>query len=287
MPALTEKEAQKLLKGISIPPQPQIVVDLQIEMSMPDVNLDKINQIICKDVGISGSVLKVVNSPFFGLRNHITSIRQALSLLGLKNVINVVNSLAMRQSLTFSELKELTIIWDNAMDVALVAAALAKMLGVCSSDEAYTLGLFHDTGIHLLIGKHENYLKVLRQAYSHPNQRVTEVENELLSTNHAVVGYYVARAWNLPLYLSEAIADHHKSEAIFAEHVACDDKKKNLLAILKLAENTCKDYRTLGHQTIDYEFERIKTDLLIYLGLSSYDVQMIQAEIMDMGLLIT
>jgi HD-like signal output (HDOD) protein len=88
-----EEAAQQLLKGITVPPQPQITVDLQMEMAMPDVWMDTIMTIIAKDVGLSGCILKVLNSPFFGLRNKITSIQQAFSLLGITKVTNIVNSL--------------------------------------------------------------------------------------------------------------------------------------------------------------------------------------------------
>lgn len=114
------------------------MVDLQMEMTMPNVCMDTIMAIIAKDVGLSGSILKVVNSPFFGLRNKITSIKQALSLLGIANVTNIVNSLSIRSSLTDSAIIEMTYFWDNAIDVAMVCAAISRLTGVSSPDEAYT-----------------------------------------------------------------------------------------------------------------------------------------------------
>lgn len=281
---IAEKDAQQLLKGITVPPQPQIMVDLQMEMAMPDVCMDTIMAIIAKDVGLSGSILKVVNSPFFGLRNKITSIKQALSLLGTSNITNIVNSLSIRSCLTDSVIIEMTHFWDNAIDVAMACAAIARLTGVSSADEAYTLGLFHNAGIPLMMGKFEHYSKVLEKAYAEPRRRITDIENDLLDSNHAVVGYFVAKAWKLPCYISEAIADHHKTEDIFADKVQCNKQKKNLLSILKLAETTCRTYKTIGNAKKDYEFERIKDNLLIYIGLSEFDFEDLQAELIDMGL---
>ena len=281
---IEEKAASEILKGISIPPQPQIMVDLQFEMAMPEVNIGKIAEIISKDVGISGSVLKVVNSPFFRLRNQITSINQALNLLGVNNAVNIVNSLSIRDSLTDRSIVELTRFWDNAIDVAMASAAISRMIGIASPDEAYTLGLFHNSGIALLIGKFKNYPKVLQAAYAEQKNRITEIENTKIDCNHSVIGYYVARSWKLPSYLAEAIADHHKTEPIFSENVICDTQKKNLLATLKLAETICKTYKSLGRADQDYEFARIKKNLLLYLGLSEYDFENLQAELLDMGL---
>ena len=281
---IEEKAASEILRGISIPPQPQIMVDLQFEMAMSEVNIRKIADIISKDVGISGSVLKVVNSPFFRPRNQITSITQALNLLGVGNAVNIVNSLSIRDSLTDHSIVDLTRFWDNAIDVAMASAAISRMIGISSPDEAYTLGLFHNSGIALLIGKFKNYPNVLQAAYAQQKSRITDVENTKIDCNHSVIGYYVARSWKLPGYLAEAIADHHKTEPIFSENVSCDTQKKNLLATLKLAETICKTYKSLGRAEQDYEFARIKKNLLLYLGLSEYDFENLQAELMDMGL---
>lgn len=282
--ALTEETTLTLLKGIKIPPQPQIMVDLQIESAMPDASLDKIAEIISRDIGISGAAIKVINSPFFGMRGKVTSIRHALSLLGLQNTLNIVNGLAVRNTLSYQSLLEMTEVWDNAIDVAMACAAIAKILGITAVDEAYSFGLFHDSGIPLLMEKFENYTQVLKQATAKSTRRVTDIENEAFGTNHSVVGYYVAKAWHLPDYLSRGIADHHKTEPIFSEKFAYNPQSKNLLAVLKLAENTCFSDKHLGHVDEHQEFSRIKHDLLIYLGLSEYDFDDIQQTVRDMQL---
>jgi hypothetical protein len=84
--------------------------------------------------------------------------------------------------------------------------------------------------------------------------------------------------------LSEAIADHHKTEDIFSDKVGCEKKKKSLLAALKLAETISGTYQTLGDETEDYEFRRIKSNLLQYVGLSDYDFEELCDEIKEMGL---
>jgi HD-like signal output (HDOD) protein len=280
---IAEETANKLLKGICIPPQPQIMVDLQMEMSMSDSSLESICAILSKDVGISGCILKVVNSPFFNLRNQISSIKQALSLLGIENIANIVNSLSIRDSFSDAKIMEMTPFWDNAMDVAMTSAAIARQLGVATPDEAYTLGLFHNTGIPLLVDKYQHYPEILAAAYNEPTRKITDIENDRMGTNHAVVGYFVAKAWKLPSYLAEVIASHHKTEDIFADKVQTDKHQKNLLAILKLAETTCKSCQTLGNTPVDYEFLRIKKNVLLYIGLSEYDFEDLKYELIEIS----
>ncbi len=281
---LSEDQIKSLIQGISIPPQPQIMVDLQMEQLSPDCSIIGISQLISRDVGLSGSILKVVNSSLFGLTNKITSIQQACNLLGIKSVVNIVNALSIRGELSDENILALNRFWDSAMDVALACTTIAKHIGYHSPDEAYTLGLFHNCGIPLLMFRFEELNDALVEAYSYEQKRVIDTENELLKTNHAVIGYYVAKSWNLPAYICEAIADHHSADLIFEDQNYKQVEKKNLLAILKMAEHICGLHRTLGNQEIDYEWNRLEESVLIYTGLSGYDFQAIKDSCAEQGL---
>jgi len=278
---IPEKVIHETLKGIVIPSAPQLIVDLQLEMASSHVQLDKIAEIIVKDVGISGKVIKLINSPFFGLRSHIVSIQHAISLLGVENILNIVNSIALQQSFSNNNLVNMTRFWDNASDVAMTSAFISRLMGIACPDEAYLLGLFHNSGIALLIEKFPRYVDILKLAYSEKSTRITDIENHKIKCNHAVAGYYVAKSWKLPQYICDAIADHHKTQAIFTNEIVCETDKKNLLAILKLAETICKTYKTFGAEPTDYEFETIKEDLLSYLGISAYEFDELKADVFD------
>lgn len=278
---VTEQDMNETLRGIKIPSPPQLVIDLQVQMQLPDVHIETIAEIVSKDVGISGNVIKLINSPFFGMRNPIISISHATKLLGLQNIINIVNSIVLPESFSSHKLIDMTQFWDNATDVAVVSAYIARTTGIAVSDEAYVLGLFHNAGIALLIEKFPHYLALLNKAYSEQRCRITDIENHKIKCNHAVAGYYVAKSWYLPMHISEAIADHHKTSSIFSNKIRCDQDKKNLLAILKLAETICKTYKTFGNEPTDYEFENIKEDLFSYLDISEYEFEELKAEVID------
>jgi len=278
---LSTEQIRSLLHGIAIPPQPQIMVDLQMEQLMPDYDIARITALIRQDVGLSGSILKTVNSAYFGLKNKITSVQQACRLLGADSVINIVNALSIRGELSDEDIVGLGRFWDSATDVAMVSATIAKQIGTQASDEAYTLGLFHNCGIPLLMKRFADYSDVMREAYANPEPRIIDAENRRLRTNHAVVGYFVAKSWNLPNYICEAIHDHHSAQQIFADPDYPNSRKKNLLAILKMAEHICGNYRTLGGQGEDYEWLQLRDDLLMYVGLGEYDFQLMRDSLVD------
>jgi HD-like signal output (HDOD) protein len=281
---LTDEQIRSVLQGISVPPQPQIMVDLQMEQVMPDPDLRAIAQLISQDPGLSGALLKTVNSPFFGLANRIASIQQAVNLLGCNSVINLINAQSIRGELTDAVIVTLNRFWDSAQDIASTCLTLAKRIGHPSPDEAYTLGLFHNCGIPLMLTRFPNYMDVLEEAYASAGieARITDIENRVLNTNHAVVGYFVARSWKLPQHLCEAIANHHNALALFSDEWS-DPQVKTLLAVLKMAEHICACHRVLGGQSEDHEWDAVAQLVLEYVGLSEYDFECLKDSIRELG----
>jgi HD-like signal output (HDOD) protein len=270
-----------------VPPQPQIMVDLQMEQVMPNPDLKAIARLIGQDPGLSGALLKIVNSPHFGLANRIASIQQAVNLLGCHTVINLINAQSIKGELTDEAILVLNRFWDTAQDVAMTCLTLAKRLGYHSPDEAYSLGLFHNCGIPLMIKRFPSYMTVLEEAYASASdeRRVVDTENRLLNTNHAVVGYFTARSWRLPEHLCEVIANHHNALSIFADETGRDASLKTLLAILKMAEHICESHRVLGGQPEDLEWRHIEQPILEYVGLSAYDFENLRESIRDLAVL--
>ncbi len=280
---LTPEQVQKILQGISIPPQPQIMVDLQMEQMSPDCSIQSIAELIGQDIGLAGSILKTVNSPFYGLSNKISSINQAVNLLGVRSVVNLVNALSIKGELSDDQIVSLGEFWDSSMEVAMAASVIAKQIGFQAPDEAYTLGLFHNCGIPLLMMRFDNYREVAAEAYCSNNARIIDIENEQLKTNHAVVGYYVGKSWNLPAHVCEAIHDHHNTSKVLNDDYE-SSTKRTLLAILKMAEHICGTYRSLGKSPEDTEWMKISELVLLYVGMSEYDFGTLEQQVQELGL---
>lgn len=282
---LSAEQIQQALQGISVPPQPQIMVDLQMEQYMPDPDLEVIARLISQDPGLSGALLKIVNSSYFGLSNKIASIQRAVNLLGSRSIINLINALSIRGEMSDDTIVTLNRFWDTAQDVAMTCLTLAKRTGAQAVDEAYALGLFHDCGVPLMLKRFPNYMAVLEEAYANagPDCRVVDTENNAFNTNHAVVGYYTAKSWRLPQHVTDAIANHHNALAIFSDESSRNSQLKNLLAILKMAEHICSSYRVLGNQSVDHEWNAIGHLVLDYVGLSDYDFESMKLSIRELG----
>lgn len=283
--ALNEEQVSKILRGITVPPQPQVIVDIHMEQAMPNPDIDRIAKLISQDVGLAGTILKVVNSDLFGLKNKITSIEQGVHILGLKSIISLSEALSMKSELDNEAIVALSGFWDSAMDIASVCATIARQIGYQAPDQAYCLGLFHNCGVPLLLKAYPNYRDVMQASYNGGTGRIIDIENQELRTNHAVVGYYVAKSWCLPQHLSEVIAEHHNAPEIFRpDGTPYNGHKKTLLAILKMAEHICGVYKTLGGKDVDHEWESIQNDLLEFIGLSIIDYEDIKGDVEGMGI---
>lgn len=230
MSNLSTAEAEKLLAGIVIPPRPTVVTAVMDEQRSPEPDTRRIASLIATDVGLSAAVLKTINSPMYGLRRQISAIEQAVALLGMRNIATLVTGLALRN---IGSGQDLGRFWDSAARTALITAHLTKVLGVGNRDDAYLYGLFHDSGIPLLLQRFPDYKDTLRQANDEQARSFTEIEDRVHGTNHAVVGSLLASNWHLPPDLRDAIRQHHDLDVFRGDLSAA---VLNLIAIGHLAE---------------------------------------------------
>ncbi len=279
--ALDKAGLDSVLKGFNIPAQPRVMIDIQEERAKAEPSLPKIAKIIAQDVGLSGAVLKTINSPFFGMRRKIDSIQQAVMLLGMNNVVNLVTGYALRSSIQGKCSISLERFWDSASDVAEISMAIAKRINLSvSPDEAYMLGLFIDCGIPVLASKYDNYKEILIEANADHEHDITEIEDYNYGTNHAVIGYYTSRSWGLPEALRQAILAHHDIDKLFAE--SADDtqfKRDKLVAILKMAEDISHTFRRLSENV---EWMQIQDTVLEYLNVNELEYLELKDDIHQM-----
>lgn len=260
--SLSDAEIENTLKGIVIPPRPQILLKLGKEMSKDDPDPRMIIRMISTDVGLSAAVLKTVNSPFFGRPSKISSVASAVTLMGIKTAEQIVTGLVIRNAVA-GDARTLERFWDSAEKVAGIAAYIASTLPRGPRDDAYSFGLFHDIGIPILMQKIPTYRQTLAIAETDLEHSLTEVEDERHGTNHATLGYLVGKGWFLPEVICEAIRYHH-DVSIFKDKEAISPQALTLIAITRLAEHFNDEYVRLH---TDPEWARMGQHVLAHLGL--------------------
>lgn len=253
---------EKTLKGITIPARPQVLVQLQNELRKDDPDPAVVARLVSGDVSLSAAVLKTVNSPFFGLSRRISSVAQAVSLLGISAAAQIVTGLVLRTAVA-GQAGSLERFWDSAETVAGISRHIASTIPRVARDDAYCFGLFHDIGIPMLMQKFPDYRQTLALADSTGDRSFTAVEDERHATDHATLGYLVAKGWFLPEAICEGILYHH-DRSVFDDSAAVSPQALTLIAINALAEHFNDEYVRLRSNS---GWERIGARALDHLGL--------------------
>jgi HD-like signal output (HDOD) protein len=232
----------ELIKSIRIPPRPSLLLELQQELANTEPSPRRIASIIASDVGMSGALLKLANSPFYALRRKATSIEQAITILGMNQCIALMTGFMARQAIT-SGGPNLDQFWDESAMRAKAMVYLAYKTRACPPDIAHTFGLFCNIGVPLLMGRFADYGDTYALAAQDVERTVTAVEDARHATNHAAIGCLLARNWGLSEDISWAILLHHDHKVI--ADAATTEGVRTLMALSLLAENAMYLYK--GH----------------------------------------
>jgi HD-like signal output (HDOD) protein len=204
---------QKLHEINALPPLPMLYREVMKEIHSADPSVARVAEIISKDVAMSAKLLQVVNSAGVGLRNEVTSVAQAASLLGLQRISAMILIVEVFNLVAASDLPagmSLDRLWDHSLKVG----EYAKIIAQCETNDArsiesaFTSGLLHDLGILLIAS---NFADQLVESISLAKSKKTsllEAELEVMGATHAEVGGYLLELWGLPDGIVEAIAFH-------------------------------------------------------------------------------
>lgn len=272
-----EFETQLLasIRQIGIPPRPVILEKIAMEMRRDEPDLITLARIISADVSISGSLLKVVNSPYFGYRTKARTVQDALTMLGLANTASTIATIVLRNVLP--PMPAMERFWDASARVAEISGWLAQEIGRkdgVRSEDAYTFSLFRDCGIPIMMRKFPQYIETLAIANADTERAFTEVEESRHPTNHAVVGSLLGQSWWLPENTCQAIRHHHDFVSIRAGAGALSPTVRRLIALSQLAERI--DQEMTG-QNQSCEWHKMGEACLELLDLSAADLPALQA----------
>lgn len=274
--AVLEQEAEEIVKNIGIPPCPVILTKLVQETRREDPDFRKIGKWISSDASLAAAVLKIVNSPFYGLSTKATSVTQALSLIGLTTVTQLVTGLLLRQAFPVANHRIMEYFWNVSSNVALISAWLASRTAATDRDDAYTFGLFRECGIPVLLLKFSDYSRILTAARLDNTKRLIELEGDNYWIDHCQVGHYLAKSWSLPEHTCLAILRHHDYSLYHSEQTELDRASLKLVALGLVAEHLFA--RHCGEPD-DVEWHLGGGSALTYLGISPADLDLLSDEI--------
>lgn len=198
----------------SFPSMPGAAVKLLVLMDDPDVSVSQIEAILGQDPGLTANILRLANSAYFGMPSKVGSIKQAVLLLGLKRLIQIVIascvSAIMDKPVIGYDLPPGEL-WHHSIGVTVAAEGLLKELKLEASEEIFTAALLHDVG-KLVVGEFiEKDIRQIEAALAE-GMSFEKAENIILGTNHADIGAKILTQWSLPPAIVNAVRWHHTPE---------------------------------------------------------------------------
>lgn len=201
-----------LMSGVVLPPYPALLEELDHLLARDDFELGSLVDVVNKDPSLTAALLRVANSPVFGLRQGISGLRQAITVLGLARTRAVLRSEVLRDALRgYGDPALIQALWRRFSEIGELCAGLAARSTPLKAhaDLAYSAGIFHGTGCFILVKRFPEETRGLASAGTDFEARMLELD-QTLGTDHAAIGAMVARGWRLPREVSEAIAQQHR-----------------------------------------------------------------------------
>jgi HD-like signal output (HDOD) protein/CheY-like chemotaxis protein len=204
-----------------LPSLPAVYQQLAQVFQQEDPSLERISEIIARDMGMTTKILQLVNSAFFGLSQPVNNLPDAVMYLGLTTVRSLVLLLQTFSQFDPKCVPEFTLdalanhSWKTGVAARRLAVTERKEIKMC--DQCFLAGLLHDVGQLILItGLPEEYAAVVHRAKTE-RLPVMLVEQEHFGATHADVGAYLLALWGLPNPIIEAVALHHTPALSFVE----------------------------------------------------------------------
>ena len=257
----------------SFPSMPGAAVQLLALIEDPEINVSQIESILQRDAGLTANLLKLANSAYFGIPSKIGSVRQAVLLLGMKRLIQMVIascvSAIMDKPIPGYDLPPGEL-WRHSIAVSIAAESLVNELNVEAADEIFTAALLHDVG-KIILGR------PMADAFHQINDEISRgialeaAEDKVLGTNHAHVGASILSQWSLPGNIINAVRWHHDPGAA--------EKTDPMLDIVHVANVLCLMIGIgVGRDGLQYEPSEV---VVKRLGLSSHHLEKVAGQTMQ------
>lgn len=211
--ALDSAKLRSTIETITdLPTLPVVVGRITSQIANPSTNAADIGRLIEQDQALTGKVLRLVNSAYYGFPKQIKSIQHAVVILGFNKVKTIIITASVfgafknRKSMGL----DLERFWQHSLGTAIAAKVAAEAIGMAhAAEDAFIGGLLHDIGKVVLDQYQPTIYGPIVKYANDKGILLLEAEKEVMGVTHATVGEWVMEKWRLPPTIVRMVADHH------------------------------------------------------------------------------
>ncbi len=177
-----------------------------------NISIEKIARMIELDVILTTKLLRAINSSFYGLRSRVSTVQNAVSLLGVAEVGRLMITFLLANKISQLKLtnrEAFNRFWKHSVTTATIARTIATKNYFRTAGREFVGGLLHDFGKLVLMELRPKEFETIESLVKDKNYIDTVAEEEVLGINHCEVGGLIAERWKLPVNLVEIIRYHH------------------------------------------------------------------------------
>ncbi|MBF0102188.1 MAG: HDOD domain-containing protein [Desulfobacterales bacterium] len=267
-------DAKTLLKNFkNLKTLPHIGLQLTALLSDDNTTIHQIEELIRLDPTLILRLLRLVNSPYYGLREKVTSISQAIVFIGMKNLRNMVVVEALRdiyKNSVENQIFSRTKLWMHCAVVSISSQMISERVFNKKGEDAFLCGILHDIGMIVEDQIVPNMFIKVCESYNPKLMNIIDVEKEIIGTDHAAVGNILAIDWKLPVVVQDGIKNHHK--------VTQSLNPESIEGIIQISEYLSAK---LNYTAIKAQSVTLSPPLVVHMGKSISEYKTIMKDLPD------
>ena len=188
-----------------------VLLEIEQALESPQCNLNTIGDAIQKDPDLTARLLRLANSPFFGFANRLSTVAEAVSLLGIQHIQDMIVASSVLEQFKGvpDNLVNKDSFWRHSLAVGLTARLLAMERRLPKPDKYFVAGLLHDVGRLVLLAQATEWAQAVFELYQHEKMLLRDAEKKILGYDHQQIAAELLQSWSYPSALVQAVEFHH------------------------------------------------------------------------------
>ena len=188
-----------------------VLLEIEAALQSPQCNLSTIGDAIQKDPDLTARLLRLANSPFFGFANRLSTVAEAVSLLGIQQIQDMIVASSVLDQFKGvpDSLVNKDSFWRHSLAVGITARLLAMERRLPKPDKFFVAGLLHDVGRLVLLSQAAEWAQKVFECYQSEKILLREAEKKILGYDHQQIAAELLQSWSYPPVLVQAVAYHH------------------------------------------------------------------------------